>query len=131
VTAHPLSCSTVNVWPAAVIVPLRRSPGLPAISIRTVPLPVPLAPEGIVIQGAVEVAVQLQLSAVRMSKFLDPPPAGTVALSGSRVAAQPCPWLTVNVRPAMVSVPVRAGPSVAARREHRRRKGEYPPRRRQ
>jgi hypothetical protein len=43
-----------------------------------------------------------------------PPPSGTAWLAGLMLKVQPELWPTVNVRPAMVSVPLRAGPVVAA-----------------
>ena len=41
---QPLSCDTVNVWPATVIVPLRAAPEFAATANCTVPGPLPLAP---------------------------------------------------------------------------------------
>jgi hypothetical protein len=51
---------------------------------------------------------------VRTSKVPFPPPGGADPEEAESVKVQPCPWLTVNVRPAIVSVPERPGPVVAA-----------------
>jgi hypothetical protein len=37
-----------------------------------------------------------------------------LALVADRAKVQPSPWLSVNVRPAIVRVPLRAGPVAAA-----------------
>ena len=78
------------------------------------PLPLPVAPAVTLSQDAVLAAVQPQPSAVRTSKAPVPPPAGCVADEEESAIVQSAPWFTVNVRPAMVSVPDRAGPLVAA-----------------
>ena len=54
------SCSTSAVLPATVSVPFRFSPLFCATLNLTVPLPVPLAPEVMVIHVALLVAVQVQ-----------------------------------------------------------------------
>jgi hypothetical protein len=59
-------------------------------------------------------AAQPHPSAVRTSKVPDPPLAGADVEEDERTNVHPCPWLTVNVRPAIVSVPERPGPVVAA-----------------
>ncbi|HSR11430.1 MAG TPA: hypothetical protein VLS90_08270 [Thermodesulfobacteriota bacterium] len=52
---------TVNVWPPTVIVPVLGSPAVFATAVyETVPLPVPVLPEGMEIQGALLTAVQGQ-----------------------------------------------------------------------
>jgi hypothetical protein len=79
-----------------------------------VPLPLPLAPPVIDSQLALSAAAQPQPSAVRTSKVPVPPPAGTDADDVAREIVQPCPWFTVKVRPAIVSVPDRDGPVVDA-----------------
>ena len=57
---QPFPCCTVNVWPPAVIAPLRGGPLLAAAVKRTVPLPVPLAPDVMVIHGTADEAVHSQ-----------------------------------------------------------------------
>src|SRR5262245_41740271 len=79
----------------------------------TLPLPLPLAPETTLIHATDEAAVHAQSRAVLTSNVLAPPDGSILAPRGSSVAEQLCPWLTVNVRPPIVSVPLRAGPSVA------------------
>jgi hypothetical protein len=68
----------------------------------------------IVSQGTVLAADHPQPLAVRISKAPSVAPDGPDADVGDSENVQPCPWLTVNVRPAIVSVPDRAGPLVAA-----------------
>jgi hypothetical protein len=58
------ACLTVNVFPAAAIVPVRGVlAGLTATVNRTSPLPVPEAPAVMLIHGALVVAVHAQLLA--------------------------------------------------------------------
>src|SRR5215475_10535985 len=86
-----------------------------ATEIRTVPSPVPLAPLTIEIHDADSVAVQLQALSFAFTLMLNVPPLWSkvcdVALSEN---VQPDDCETVNVCPAIVSVPERAGPVVAA-----------------
>jgi hypothetical protein len=77
-------------------------------------LALPLAPWLMVIHGALLVAVQLQPAAAWTLKVREPPAAGTVVDSGDRVIVHDCPWVTVNVRPAIVRVPLRAAPEFEA-----------------
>jgi hypothetical protein len=65
----------VKVCPAIVSVPVRLAPPFDATRIRTVPDPVPLAPELIVIHAALLVAVHAQwlLVVTEMEKLLSPP----------------------------------------------------------
>jgi hypothetical protein len=79
-----------------------------------VPLPLPLAPLVTDNQFALLDADQPHPLAVVTSNEPVPPPAGTDAEPADNENVQPCPWLTVKVRPAIVSVPDRAGPVVAA-----------------
>jgi hypothetical protein len=109
---QPPGWLTVKVFPAAVIVPVLAGPGFAAAVNCTVPLPAPVAPAEIVSQAASGVADHAQPPSVWTSKDPDPPPAGTDAPPDVIANAQPCPWLTVNVRPAMVTVPDRFGPVV-------------------
>ena len=110
-TAVP--CCTVNVWPPAVIAPLRGGPPLAAAVKRTVPLPVPLPPDVMVIHGTADEAVQPQPPAACTLKVPWPPASSMFALVAESENVQPSPWLNVKVRPAMVSVPLRAGPVAA------------------
>jgi hypothetical protein len=109
---QPAGWLTVKVCPAAVIVPVLAGPGFASALNPTVPLPAPVAPAEIVSQAASAVADHAQPLALWTSKDPDPPPAGTDALADVIVNVQPCPWLTVNVRPAIVTVPDRLGPVV-------------------
>jgi hypothetical protein len=79
-----------------------------------VPFPLPVAPAVIVSQAALLDADHPQPPAVRTSKAPAPPPAGLEAEAADSENVQPCPWLTVKVRPAIVSVPERDGPVVDA-----------------
>ena len=71
------------------------------------PLPLPLPPEVIVIQGALLVAVQAQPAAVVTPTLPVPPLPGTDALVGEMLNEQAAAWVTVKVLPATVIVPVR------------------------
>ena len=101
-----LFCVTVNVCPPAVIVPLRGAPRFARTVNDTDPDPVPELV--VVIHGALEVAVHVQPAdvltlndAVSATPFM-------VRLLGERLKLQlPAVCVTVKVRPAMVSVPVR------------------------
>lgn len=103
---------TVNVNPAIVIVPERPVlPVLAAMLYETVPAPVPLAPEVIVIHGTLLAAFHAQPGVV---------PTDTVPVRAAEVTDElvgvsvythvtaGAPWLTVNVCPAIVIVPVLA-----------------------
>jgi hypothetical protein len=109
---QPPGWLTVKVCPAAVIVAVLAGPAFAAALNPTVPLPVPVAPAEIVSHAASAVAAHAQPPAAWTSKEPDPPPAATDAFADVMVNVQPCPWLTVNVRPAMVTVPDRLGPVV-------------------
>jgi hypothetical protein len=65
-------------------------------------------------KGVLSEAVHAQPASVRRSNSTCAPEAGTFALVGDSVKVQPCPWFTVNVRPAIVSDPDRDGPVVDA-----------------
>jgi hypothetical protein len=112
----------VNVWPAAVIVPVRAAPLLAATENPTVPLPVPEAPLEIVTQLAFDPAVHGQVDADAVTPN-DPGPPTSATLwtvgeienvhgGGGGGAAAACD--TVNVLPAAVIVPLRAAPEFAA-----------------
>jgi hypothetical protein len=105
---HPVSCVIVNVCPAAVIVPDRAAAVFAAALNCTVPLPVPLAPDVIVIHGAFAAAVHEQEPLPTTLNEPPPPPAGTDCPGADSTRVQPLDWLMVNVWPAMVAVPVRA-----------------------
>jgi hypothetical protein len=106
------ACVTVNVRFATVNVPVRWVPiGLELALKLVVPSPDPLAPDVMVSHPALLVAVQVQ--PVGMSTDVDPVPpvAETFWLVGVRVAEQAAAaCVTVNVFPAIVSVPVRCVP---------------------
>ena len=71
---HPASWLTVKVLPAMVMVPLRAGPVFPDAEYPTVPLPVPLEPEVMVIQSALLVAVQVQVLSEAVTVILPFPP---------------------------------------------------------
>lgn len=103
------------VCPATVIVPVRCGPVVAATVKLTVPLPFPLAPAVIDIHVSGVVAVHAHPAGVETAMSAAfPPVAGTVCALGLIDAEHPDPWLTVNVWFAMVSVPVRAAPLLAA-----------------
>ena len=110
----------VKPSPPATMVPVRLAPAFGATVNSTLPLPLPLAPDVIVIQEAPVTAVQEQLlpDAVTANEPA-PPPAGTVAPVGFNVYVQvgriAC-WFTVNVWPAMVIVSERAAPTFGSTR---------------
>ena len=94
----------MNVWPPAAMLPDRLAPEFAATVNATVPLPLPAAPEVIVIHDAVGTAVQAHPRAAVTVKVPEPPAAGTVAPPGLSVYVQlgrAAAWLIVNVRPAM------------------------------
>src|SRR4051812_5831520 len=114
VNEQPASCVTVNVRSPAVIVPVRDGPLLAAAAYCTDPFPLPVDPAVTVSQLALLAALQPHPSPERTSNLPEVPPDGADAVVGESANVQPCPWLTVTVRPATVSVPERAGPLVAA-----------------
>ena len=109
-------CVTVNVWPAIVTVPTLLPGGVAGLiptRYETVPLPVPGLPLTTVIQDTLLTAVQAQPVAVVTLTVPVPPRAPIVLEVGLIVNPQPDAWLMVNVWPAIVSVPCRAGPVLA------------------
>jgi len=88
---QPFPCCTVNVWPPAVIAPLRGGPLFAATVKRTVPLPEPLAPDEMVIQGTAEDAVQPQPPAAWTLNVPCPPLSSMFALFADSENAQPSP----------------------------------------
>jgi hypothetical protein len=80
-----------------VIVPIRLVPVELAATLKaTVPLPLPLAPLVIVIQGVVVLAVQAQPVATVTATVEDPAPDATVWLLGFSEAAQEPACVTEN-----------------------------------
>jgi hypothetical protein len=102
------SCVTVNVRPAIVAVPVRCVvPVFAATEYPTVPLPLPLAPDVIVIHDAELDAVHAQpVVVVTLTDPVEALDASDVAL-GEIEYVQPPLCVTVKVCPAIVSVPVR------------------------
>jgi hypothetical protein len=78
----------VKAWPAIVTVPLRSAAELAAIVIVTVPLPVPVAPDAIVIHGALEAAAHAQPLAVVTLTLAVPADAPTCTDAVESVNAQ-------------------------------------------
>jgi hypothetical protein len=114
VNEQPELWVTVNVWPAAVIVPVRGAPVLAATEKFTAPLPEPLAPLRIVIQASLLTAAHEQPAAVVTFTLPVPLEAVKLWLVGLIVNEQPPACVAVKVWPAMVNVPVRCGPVFAA-----------------
>ncbi len=80
----------VKVCPlSVVIVPVRAEPVFAVTENETVPFPVPLAPDVMVIQGTLLTAVHVQPAAEIILKLPFPPVAGIVALVEDKVYAQP------------------------------------------
>jgi hypothetical protein len=125
---------TFTVRPAMDNVPSRFLPWFPATVIRAVPLPLPFAPSVTTSQDSFDLAVHVQPLPVDTLIVLVPPSASTSISSGEiekvhvgggsgggdggggeggggGVPGAAC--VTVNARPAIVSVPVRAGPMFA------------------
>lgn len=111
---QPCPCTTVTVRPATAIVPDRVDPVVAAAVNPTVPDPLPLAPEVMVIHGAPLDAVHAHPAPAVTATLPLPPDDGIVCVSGEMAYVQPWPWTTVTVWPPTVRDPVRAGPDVAA-----------------
>jgi hypothetical protein len=108
---------TVNVCPAMVSVPVREAPMFATTLNPAVPLPVPVAPDVTRSHGTLLLAVHAHALVVVTVTVPVPPVAGTFWLVGLIEyvhGATNAAWLTVNVWPAMVAVPVRAAPVLAA-----------------
>jgi hypothetical protein len=105
---------TRNGRPAMVSVALRAGPVVGATANWTVPFPLPLPPLAIVIHDTPLVAVHPHSGAVVTATVPEPPVLATECDSGLMPNVQPELWLIANGRPAMVSVPLRAGPVVGA-----------------
>ena len=110
------ACVTVNVAPAIVSVPVRLDATVFAATLKpTVPLPEPVAPLVTVIHAALLAAVQAHPVAA-VTLLLPVPPAAVKdcvvgEIDGAQAAAA---CVTVNVAPAIVSVPVRLEATVFA-----------------
>jgi len=97
------------------MLPDRAVPVVFALTVNsTTPLPVPGVPEVTTIQGTLLTAVQVQPADVVTETMLDAPLEGMFRDGGENVNVQPDSWLTVTVRPAIVTVPARGGPGFAA-----------------
>jgi len=106
---------TVTTWPAATTVPERGAPGFAATSNWTVPLPVTLAPEVIVIHDVAVLAVHEHKGADTVTLTeREAPLAGTLTVVRLSVKVQLVPCSTVNVCPAIVRVPFLELPGLAA-----------------
>jgi hypothetical protein len=103
------ACEIVTVRPAIVIVPVRRDVLSVGSTLNdTGPLPVPLAPPVIVIQGTLLAAVQLQAAVVVTAEDPVPPVAPIEIKVGATVNEQvPAPCVTVKNCPAMLRVALR------------------------
>ena len=105
---HAAAWVTVKVLPAIVSVPVRLVVRVLAATVNPVdPEPVPEAPLFTVIQLAPLVAVQPQPAVVVTVDEPVPPVATTDWLFGEIAKEQAAACVTVNVAPAIVSVPVR------------------------
>jgi hypothetical protein len=112
---HGALCVSVNVWLAIVSVPVRMLPVFAATVNATVPLPFPLAPDAIVIQGALLAEVHVHpVAAVTATGAPAPPDALMDALVGLIEYEHGALCVSVNVWPAIVIVPVRTPPAFAA-----------------
>jgi hypothetical protein len=114
----PAACETVNVCPAAMMVPPRAAPVFAATLNETLPLPVPDAPAVTVSQDAFDddVHAQLGADAVTVNEPL-PPLSVAFWLAGASEKVHvtgAAAWEMVKVRPAAVIVPERAPPVFAA-----------------
>jgi hypothetical protein len=109
---------TVTVFPAIVSVPTRCVPVLADTEKTELPLPLPLAPLVTVNQLALLVAVQPHPVVVVTVTVVEPPALVGDVLVGDTVkvhGAAAC--VTVNVRPATVSVPARENVNTLAATE--------------
>jgi len=77
------ACTTVSVWPAIVIVPVReRAPVFPATEKSIVPLPLPFAADVIVIKESLLAAVHAHPGPALIAAFPEPPAAAKPWLTG-------------------------------------------------
>jgi hypothetical protein len=110
VNVQPFSCATVTVRPATVTMPVRPGPMLAANARSTAPFPVPPAVPVIPIQPALLAAVHAHDAAAATSTRAPPPLAAAAMFSGDTANEQPVSCDTVNVCPAIITVPLRGGP---------------------
>ena len=110
------ACVTVTVWPATVSVPVRGDVAvLAAMAKPTVPFPLPLAPDVMLSQEALLVAVHVHPVAAVTLLLLELALAPGLSDVGETVYVQATPaCVTVTVWPATVSVPVRGEVAVLA-----------------
>ena len=113
INEHAACWVTVNVWPATVRVPVRGVPfGLTDTEKFTVPFPVPLPGVTPAIHGALLVAVHAQPGVAVTTMGVPAPPAALMVWDAwsSEYEHAAAAWVTVNVCPAIVRVPVRGVP---------------------
>jgi hypothetical protein len=110
---QPTPWLTLNVCPAIVSVADRAAPAFGSAVNSTRPLPLPLDPAVMRTHDAAgsAVAVQPHPEAAVTSTAPEPPAGGMFAELALNANEQPAAWLRVNVRPATVIVPLRAGPA--------------------
>jgi hypothetical protein len=114
------ACVTVNVFPAATIVPVRELvPVLAETANATVPLPVPDCPDVMLIHAALVVAVHAQLPVDAVTAIEPDAPVSATLWDGGEIenvhaGGGAAAWEIVNVLPATLIVAVRAGPVLAA-----------------
>jgi hypothetical protein len=104
----------VNVWPAAVIVPVRPAPAFAAALNCTAPGPVPPAPDVMLSHAASAFAVHAHPAVVVTLNDPWPPPDGTVWLAGASENVQPPACTTVKVSVSILTVPRRSAPVFGA-----------------
>jgi hypothetical protein len=107
VNAHPVppDCNTVTVFPATVTVPVREDdPVFVATSNVTAPLPLPLPPDVIVMNGALLVALHAHPGEVVTVTVTGPPPEMTAGDSGLTLYKQfvVCTFKTTSLEGALV-----------------------------
>src|SRR6187431_905569 len=96
-------------------VPVRFLPLVDPTLYRTVPLPLPDAPSVIVIHESLLIAVQVQPAPAETATGAPGPPCSSISCPVGLIEyVQPEACVTVNVCPAIVSVPVLAVPVLAA-----------------
>jgi hypothetical protein len=108
-------CVTISVCPPMTTVPLRAAASFAATENLTTPFPVPEAPSVMVIQEFCVAAVHAQPAPAVSAVEPVPPVAGKSSDAGEIENVHGAGlWVTVNVWPAIVAVPLRAAPAFAA-----------------
>ena len=108
-------CVTISVCPPIVIDPLRAAPAFMAALKTTTPLPVPDDPDVTVIHDVFDAAVHAHPAPALTFVRLSPPAATMSIVAGDSEKAQgAAACVTVKVCAAIVAVPVRAAPVLAA-----------------